>query len=269
MKNISEIYDDIQANLTDENSVEHHIACYLLNTAHPTPADFYQYYGDLFDTIDERSKGDLHTTVVHNETCKQITNRILIERNKEYKFAVRCAAVGNHVGATSIYRWVTKVDEFMDGRWRKVKGKVQGIVRTREAIVAIDEVLPKIRFDEKGRYSRKVREDFAGISCKVSSLRLHTFQAKGCTCVECGLEASYFAIERNLNNSTSQLELYGVIDHDGDYEEVMFTKDHIQPKSLGGKDHIDNMQTMCIKCNVAKGNTKAGEPNIAGGVDAN
>ena len=32
------------------------------------------------------------------------------------------------------------------------------------------------------------------------------------------------------------------------------TKDHILPKSKGGKDEIDNYQTMCIRCNKAKGN---------------
>ena len=31
------------------------------------------------------------------------------------------------------------------------------------------------------------------------------------------------------------------------------TKDHILPKKWGGKDDIDNMQTMCKDCNEAKG----------------
>ena len=44
--------------------------------------------------------------------------------------------------------------------------------------------------------------------------------------------------------------LYGLEDE----EEVMFTKDHIIPKSKGGRTHISNMQTMCSNCNNAKGN---------------
>jgi 5-methylcytosine-specific restriction endonuclease McrA len=32
-------------------------------------------------------------------------------------------------------------------------------------------------------------------------------------------------------------------------------KAYIQAKSKGGKDHIDNYQTMCQPCNVRKGST--------------
>jgi 5-methylcytosine-specific restriction endonuclease McrA len=35
-------------------------------------------------------------------------------------------------------------------------------------------------------------------------------------------------------------------------EEVLLTKDHIKPKSLGGKNHHSNYQTMCVDCNVEK-----------------
>jgi 5-methylcytosine-specific restriction endonuclease McrA len=35
---------------------------------------------------------------------------------------------------------------------------------------------------------------------------------------------------------------------------MLMTKDHIVPSSKGGSDHIDNLQTMCSKCNSKKGN---------------
>ena len=35
---------------------------------------------------------------------------------------------------------------------------------------------------------------------------------------------------------------------------VMLTKDHILPKSKGGRDVLTNYQTMCAECNHAKGN---------------
>ena len=36
-------------------------------------------------------------------------------------------------------------------------------------------------------------------------------------------------------------------------EEVLMTKDHIEPKSLGGKNSLNNYQTMCTICNCEKG----------------
>ena len=43
-------------------------------------------------------------------------------------------------------------------------------------------------------------------------------------------------------------------------KDVLFTKDHILPKYWGGRDHLDNLQTMCGPCNFEKGSTIEGEP---------
>ena len=65
----------------------------------------------------------------------------------------------------------------------------------------------------------------------------------------CGLKASYFALERHEDQERFHLNLYGINDNN---EEILFTKDHIYPKSKGGKSKIDNYQTMCIICNNKK-----------------
>lgn len=39
------------------------------------------------------------------------------------------------------------------------------------------------------------------------------------------------------------------------HDERMLEVDHIEPKSLGGKDEIDNYQALCYSCNAAKRNT--------------
>ena len=91
-----------------------------------------------------------------------------------------------------------------------------------------------------------------GESVKTGSVRLQLFAVKGHECVVCGAQGSYVAIDRSPNQHSYHLNMYG-INNQG--QEVLFTKDHIQPKSLGGADTLDNMQCMCKVCNETKGNT--------------
>lgn len=93
---------------------------------------------------------------------------------------------------------------------------------------------------------------FDGDFIKANSQRIQTFKKKGCTCVNCGLHGTYFVKEKVECDGSFHLNLYG-INKDG--KEVLFTKDHIIPKSKGGIDNISNYQTMCLPCNVRKGNT--------------
>jgi 5-methylcytosine-specific restriction endonuclease McrA len=37
-------------------------------------------------------------------------------------------------------------------------------------------------------------------------------------------------------------------------DKILMTKDHIHPKSKGGRNHISNYQTMCYPCNQDKSN---------------
>lgn len=112
----------------------------------------------------------------------------------------------------------------------------------------IEEVLPFV--DEVS--NRKVRKDFDGDMIKMTSDRLITFKNSGTKCVDCGMEAKYFVKEKTRDKDEPyHFNLYG-IDENG--EEVLFTKDHIIPKSKGGANHVSNYQTMCCVCNEKKGN---------------
>lgn len=96
-----------------------------------------------------------------------------------------------------------------------------------------------------------VRVDFDGDLIKMNSQRYKLFKYKGCTCVKCGLVGTFFAKEKSPAENVYHFNLYG-LDKDG--KEVMFTKDHILPKSKGGLDKLDNYQVMCEVCNREKGN---------------
>lgn len=90
--------------------------------------------------------------------------------------------------------------------------------------------------------------------------RYELFATKGVKCVSCGIEGSFFALERstkcnhdrhqkNRQQRRPHFNLYAVRE---DGQEVLMTKDHILPKSKGGKDRLENYQTMCKVCNETK-----------------
>lgn len=96
---------------------------------------------------------------------------------------------------------------------------------------------------------------YAGVSVKMNSQRYKVFSMSGCVCKKCGLVGTFFGLEQQAytdNKDRYHFNLYG-IDKDGN--EVMFTKDHILPKSKGGKNILNNLQTMCVVCNNKKGNS--------------
>jgi len=85
----------------------------------------------------------------------------------------------------------------------------------------------------------------------MASDRYKTFLTSGTKCVNCGLEAKYFAKERDWKQLQYHFNLYGINENG---EEIMLTKDHIIPKSKGGRNELVNYQTMCSMCNENKGN---------------
>jgi len=67
------------------------------------------------------------------------------------------------------------------------------------------------------------------------------------TCVKCGIEGAYFMLQA-VNDEKPHINLYTK-------NGILMTKDHIVPKSKGGKDCMSNYQVMCATCNMKKGNT--------------
>lgn len=82
------------------------------------------------------------------------------------------------------------------------------------------------------------------------SMRYATFYQKGCKCVCCGKEGTYFQLDADREGgNVENRRHFNLYAEDG----TLMTKDHILPKKWGGSDTIDNFQTMCKDCNEAKG----------------
>lgn len=105
------------------------------------------------------------------------------------------------------------------------------------SIVDLDLVLSKIGTAHKTSIN--------GFKVKTNTTRLQLFKFKGIKCVSCTRVGAYFAIEICKGHVSPHLNLYS---HDG----TLMTMDHIVPKSKGGGDFLENLQTMCTKCNGKK-----------------
>jgi len=114
---------------------------------------------------------------------------------------------------------------------------------------SIEEVFEKIPDYWEPRDKRKVK--FDGDPIKVNSLRLVTFKVTGPRCPMCGIAGVAFYKEKHSKKDNCyHFNLYG---YDCYGNEILMTKDHIFPKSMGGSETLKNMQTMCQPCNQFKG----------------
>jgi len=94
--------------------------------------------------------------------------------------------------------------------------------------------------------------EWDGLMIKMNSQRYRLFK-RSCKCVRCGIEGTLMYLEKPIKSDETNwhFNLYAVKD---DGTEVLMTKDHIIPKSIGGKNILENYQTMCAECNSKKGN---------------
>lgn len=95
--------------------------------------------------------------------------------------------------------------------------------------------------------------DFYGHKITITSGRYRTFFINGTSCKRCNLEGSFWALERDDPNHLPHLNLYGIRRTAKNEDmEILMTKDHIIPKSLGGPDDYRNYQNLCMFCNCSK-----------------
>ncbi|MCK9597087.1 HNH endonuclease [Candidatus Pacearchaeota archaeon] len=118
------------------------------------------------------------------------------------------------------------------------------LVRLENTPVLPEELFPLVRVGV-----RKEDHSFELKGHKLkNSQRYQLFKSKGLKCVCCGLEGKVFYFEKPNGQTTYHLNLYGFFNG----KEILFTKDHIIPRAKGGKDQLENYQTMCTVCNGIK-----------------
>lgn len=98
---------------------------------------------------------------------------------------------------------------------------------------------------------------------KLSSLRLRCFK-KSKVCVVCGRIGTIMSLDRSRRSHYRRRKLkndllepfiqvhFNLYSEDPDGTFTLMTQDHIIPKSKGGKNHLNNLQTMCATCNEIK-----------------
>lgn len=76
-------------------------------------------------------------------------------------------------------------------------------------------------------------------------------------CWHCGTRATKWIIEKGKNEHLGKptMNLFGEING----KIVLFNRDHIIPKSVGGCDNLNNLRPACSNCNTLRGNELSGE----------
>lgn len=108
-----------------------------------------------------------------------------------------------------------------------------------------EEVFPYITEEET---KRSYLVDETEYSVRMNSQRYHVFRNNP-ACVCCGIIGTKMILDINPGDQSPHFNLYA--EENGRL--VLMTKDHITPKSRGGRDELSNYQSMCCTCNNLKG----------------
>lgn len=102
----------------------------------------------------------------------------------------------------------------------------------------------------RSKNSLPVKDRNKSYQAKMNPQRFFLFRENR-FCVCCGVEGDKLLVEIRDADKSPHLNLYA----NGMDGLTLMTRDHVQPKSLGGCDHLSNYQTMCSVCNSLKGHS--------------
>jgi hypothetical protein len=123
----------------------------------------------------------------------------------------------------------------------KIKSKVEKI-KIHE--FDVEEILSSVSNDT---FKKEFKVNDTIYQVKMNTDRYQVFKNNR-SCVSCGLEGTRMFMECHPSDMMPHFNLYG----EEDKKLILFTKDHIKPRALGGEDCLDNYQTMCSVCNNLK-----------------
>lgn len=106
----------------------------------------------------------------------------------------------------------------------------------------------------KGKESRLVKGKRVGAA---SGLLLYqSLRGTPIRCYNCGIEACKWIAEKGKTDVQGSPVLNLYAERQGKHGAIneLMTRDHIIPKSLGGKDDVGNLRPACSKCNGLRGN---------------
>lgn len=125
------------------------------------------------------------------------------------------------------------------------------------------------KFNQRNKYAKSqvllIASERGGHMVRVSGAKFMTLRMQclrnQLNCVYCGLRGEEYRYERasnDLGENRYHFNLYGFKnDSDGNRKSVLMTVDHIVPRSLGGKDSLENLATACFECNYEKKSSNA------------
>lgn len=102
----------------------------------------------------------------------------------------------------------------------------------------------------RSKNSLPVKDRNKSYQAKMNPQRFFLFRENR-FCICCGVEGDKLLVEIRDSDKSPHLNLYA----NGMDGLTLMTRDHVQPKSLGGCDHLSNYQTMCSVCNSLKGHS--------------
>ena len=142
-------------------------------------------------------------------------------------------------------------------RIKKVKNRANITKKfARHSYHKIEDIINLIKSNKNINATFKINKINIKTSTRKNNLFVSNFDKwKGkCKCEICKLEASYFVLEKSHTSTYDKFHFNLYTIDKKTKQEIYFNSDHIQPKSKGGVNRLENLQLTCERCNTLKSN---------------